>query len=138
MSAPEPGRAVAPTPGQAAYEAHQRAHGVRTPRDNWKHQGSHERDCWEAAAQAVLDASESPLPAQLAMAQEAISDLAADRDDLRDHIDSLARGLDMSARTSHPSKKSEIERGCADALFGLLRVDGESIADTRKRLGVPQ
>jgi phage/plasmid-associated DNA primase len=38
---------------------------------------------WEAAAQAAVDESDSLLTAQLAMAQEAISDLAAERDDAR-------------------------------------------------------
>jgi hypothetical protein len=60
--------------------------------------------------------------------------LAEQLADLRDRIDSLALGLETSARTSHPSKKSEIERGCASALRDLLRVDGESGEETRQRL----
>lgn len=55
-------------------------------------------------------------------------------DGLRDRIDSLARGLDMSARTTAPGKESEIEAGCASALRGLLRNDGESDGETRERL----
>lgn len=85
------------------------------------------------AAEREMDLYRNEIARITAERNEAREQLAG----LRDRIDSLARGLDMSARTSHPSKKSEIERGCADALFGLLRIDGESIAQTRQRLGVP-
>lgn len=36
--------------------------------------------------------------------------------DVRDRLGNLARGLELSASSSHPSKKSEIERGCAAAV----------------------
>ena len=39
---------------------------------------------------------------------------------LQDHIGTLAAGLKLSASSSHPSKKSEIETGVADALLALL------------------
>lgn len=39
---------------------------------------------------------------------------------LQDRIGNLAAGLKLSASSSHPSKKSEIETGVADALLALL------------------
>lgn len=41
--------------------------------------------------------------------------------DLRDQLDNLARGLELSASASAPSKKSEIERGCAAAVRGIAK-----------------
>lgn len=72
--------------------------------------------------------------ARLRATDESWTRLAAERDGLRDRIDSLALGLEMSASTTAPSRKSEIESGCASALRGLLRIDGESDDDTRQRL----
>jgi hypothetical protein len=65
------------TPGQLAYEAWRETFRSDAP---WSDIGDHERAAWEAAAQAAIDASDSTALAQLAMAQEAISDLAAGRD----------------------------------------------------------
>ena len=39
---------------------------------------------------------------------------------LQDRIGNLAAGLKLSADASRPSKKSEIEDGCAAALLGIL------------------
>lgn len=39
---------------------------------------------------------------------------------LQDRIGNLAAGLKLSASSSHPSKKSEIETGVADALLALV------------------
>lgn len=76
-----------------------------------------------------------------ALAVRYVRRLEAERDEareqldgLRDHIAILALGMDTSARATAPSKKSEIEAGCASALRGLLRIDGESGEDTRQRL----
>lgn len=37
----------------------------------------------------------------------------------RERLENLAAGMELSATTSHPSKKSEIERGCAQAVRGI-------------------
>jgi uncharacterized coiled-coil DUF342 family protein len=99
---------------------------------------------WEAAAQAAVDESDSLLTAQLAMAQETISDLAAERDEaravaaefraqletavregdelrdqlaaVRERLENLAAGMETSAAATTASRKSEIERGCAQAV----------------------
>lgn len=40
--------------------------------------------------------------------------------DVRDRLGNLARGLELSASSSHPSKKSEIERGITRKLQAIL------------------
>jgi hypothetical protein len=115
------------TSGRTAYEAYRtriadlraRYAGTGFPSaapQPWDRLSGDLQDGWETGVQAANE----PLREQLA--------------DLRDHIDSLARGLDMAARSTAPSEKSEIERGCASALRGLLRIDGESDDATRQRL----
>jgi hypothetical protein len=56
-----------------------------------------------------------------------VSRLIAQRDEAReqlgrlhDSIGNLAAGLKLSADASRPSKKSQIEDGCAAALLGIL------------------
>ena len=47
-------------------------------------------------------------------------DLApGERTAVRERLENLAAGMEMSASASHPSKKSEIERGCAEAVRGI-------------------
>lgn len=73
------------TPAQAAYEAM----AARSLHDDgppgasigWEALEPWQHGRWEAAAQAAIDESDPLLTGQLAMAQEAISDLAAARDD---------------------------------------------------------
>jgi molecular chaperone GrpE (heat shock protein) len=35
---------------------------------------------------------------------------------VRERLENVAAGMELSASTTHPSKKSEIEHGCADAV----------------------
>jgi hypothetical protein len=63
---------------------------------------------------ALIDAHQPTLASMLI---EARAELAA----LRERLASAATGMETSAATSHPSKKSEIERGCAAALRSLAR-----------------
>lgn len=54
--------------------------------------------------------------------------LARERDEaravaasIRQKLENLAAGLELSAQATSPSKKSDIERGCAEAVRGIAR-----------------
>jgi hypothetical protein len=112
------------TPGQAAYEAYSTTlcdlAGVgpdsRKP-SRWNADAPlgmrpNERAAREAAAQVVLTRG-WPHAAQTARELDELREqLAA----IRERLGNLAAGMELSATTSHPSKKSEIERGCAKAV----------------------
>lgn len=83
---------------------------------------------------AVRSWHPSDAPAELRDAMAETRELREQLGDLQDCIGNLAAGLRLSAEASRPSKKSEIEDGCAAALYGLLRIDGESGEETRQRL----
>lgn len=144
---PEP---AATSPGRAAYEAHRTVIAASLgldlngsddfdgPPAAWEALAPSGHAAWDAAAQAAAAAGTATFHDGCTAV---IAGLERDRDDtrdqlegLRDRIDSLARGLDIAARSTAPSKKSEIESGCASALRGLLRIDGESGEETRLRL----
>jgi hypothetical protein len=110
------------------------------PLTGWEDVLQRERAAWDAAAQAAIDhvaakvwpnliAERDQLREHLAAA---VDPTAADYDraaaelearDLREklttareRLENLAAGLRLSASASRPSKKSEIERGCAEAV----------------------
>lgn len=70
------------TPGRAAYEAV----FPDAPPGAYAALAPESRERWEAGAQAAVDESDSTALAQLAMAQDAISDLAAERKQLRERL----------------------------------------------------
>ena len=74
---------------------------------------------------------------RLAVAEEwqpRVDELREQLADLQDRIGNLAAGLRLSADATRPSRKTDIEDGCAAALYGLLRIDGESADETRQRI----
>jgi len=82
------------TPGQRAYEAYRYAPGptmmpLTAERFEWESLQPDDRAAWEAAVQAAVDESDSTALAQLAMAREAISDLAAERDRYRAALEEI-------------------------------------------------
>jgi hypothetical protein len=56
------------------------------------------------------------LLADVAEARAQLADLREQLGVIRDRLGNLAAGLDLSATASRPSKKSEIESGCAAAV----------------------
>jgi hypothetical protein len=80
------------TPGQRAYEA--RCAAMVLPAGHWRWAWGKLDDATraaeEAGAQAAIGESDSTALAQLAMAQEAISDLAAERDRYRKALEEIA------------------------------------------------
>jgi hypothetical protein len=79
------------TPGRVAYEAWQKLRtGIPVSEWGWYALDDATREMWEAIAKAAIDENDSTALAQLAMAQEAISDLAAERDRYRKALEAIA------------------------------------------------
>lgn len=87
------------TPGQRAYEA--RCAAMVLPAGHWRWAWGKLDDATraaeEAGAQAAIGESDSTALAQLAMAQESISDLAAERDRYRKALEELATPVVVTA-----------------------------------------
>lgn len=97
------------TPGQRAASVFWKQF-VSDPAVMYERLNDRSRTLWEAVAEAGA------------------ADVTAERDALRELLDimrgrlgDLARGLDVSAASTAPSKKSEIERGCATAVLDIAR-----------------
>jgi hypothetical protein len=123
------------SPGLAAWAAFcQAAPGevLATP-GRWDAKPQVVRDAWEAAAEAAIGAGPNA-PRRLAAGNQKLRterdqalgvnenlrrQLAAAKADLadtRERLENLAVGMEMSAAGTSPSKKSEIERQCAQAV----------------------
>lgn len=90
------------TPGRACAEAHDRSlFGDETPVP-WGEPDSPAVTAWEAAAEAVA----APLRDQLAA--------------VRRQLEYLADGLEKSAAATAPSKKSQVEAGCAVSIRDII------------------
>ncbi|HMH92545.1 MAG TPA: hypothetical protein VK586_15845 [Streptosporangiaceae bacterium] len=103
------------TYGQIAYEAYAAHSDGKSlvsgePLPAWGEQKPSIRRAWNAAGNAVSDdvisdGLDKTEPGALTLIRTRLADLAA--------------GLELSASASHPSKKSEIEHGCAEAVRGI-------------------
>lgn len=128
---------------RAAYEIY-RATVADVLLPPWDELTSAEQRAWEAAVQAAIDESDSTALAQLAMAQEAISDLAAERDEARAEaarlrgllheahsetrsllarMDALARELEALSAEHAPGAKSGTEAAVAKRLRAITCTD---------------
>jgi hypothetical protein len=86
-------------------------------------------DWWDAAAQAAIDESDSTALAQLAMAREAIDDLAAERDRLTERVAELVsegnqlrrrlRGL-LTILTEGDEDDQDVRRRAIDHVHTML------------------
>jgi len=83
---------------------------------------------------AVHEAEIASLTGQRNRVSDTADELREQLGDLKDRIGNLAAGLRLSADATRPSRKTDIEDGCAAALYGLLRIDGESGDETRQRI----
>lgn len=139
QSVPEP--AAAPTPVRAAYTAFWDHPGMGETGARYDDEMPGIRAAWDAAISAAIAAE---LEAQLAVARAAFEDLTSQLGEarevcaefrsqletavrendayhdkftgIRERLEKLAAGMEMSASTTAPSKKSEIETGCAAAV----------------------
>jgi hypothetical protein len=100
------------TPGRVAYERFQELRAAADPMaavTAWEHPAvKTARPWWEGAAQAAIDVSPE------------LDRLREQLGRLQDSIGNIAAGMKLSASASRPSKKSDIEDGCADTLLALL------------------
>ena len=95
------------TPGQAMHDALRESAVIEFDLDiesfeKWEHVRPSQRNRLEAAAQAVLKVGVCPH-----------GDLAAQLDQLRDRLATLAASLDADALATEPSKKSQIQADAA-------------------------
>lgn len=128
-----------PTPGQLAYEAYDRAHGVRTPRANWGFEGRHTRECWTAAANAAIDAAgdrAEQLHAAVAENERLRQDLAAalaDRDRATGHVADLERQLAAVTAERDALRAARPAREYAGQLKGKLGDSWRRMLDDANR-----
>lgn len=100
------------TYGQVAYQAYCAASDGKSlisgaPLPQWHEQDERIRIAWNLAGSKVCDVVIG-------------DDLSpGERTAIRERLENLAAGMETSARTSHPSKKSDIESGCAQAVRGI-------------------
>jgi 8-oxo-dGTP pyrophosphatase MutT (NUDIX family) len=116
------------TPGRINYEAFVASlPGINAA--SWDSKPGVTRACWQAGAQAVVEAERDRLVALVANpgAWGAVVNLRDERDELREQLanvrqlmEDLAATLEQSASATSPSKKSQIEQGCADAVREVI------------------
>lgn len=104
------------SPGRAAYEAYCAAMEY-VECQPWDDLVPEFQSAMEAAAKAAITAHvPEDWTTMLLQRDDAREQLAG----IKDRLESLAADLEMSARTTRPSKKSRIEDGCAAAVLKVL------------------
>lgn len=99
------------TYGQVAYEtyrSHTNGKSIATGDSIplWDDLDERIQKAWVVAGAAVSD--------------QVLEDGVTVIDPLRERFENLATGLETAAKSTAPSKKSEIEAGCAQAIRGIL------------------